>query len=135
MQELHVLLFLSSLNKFLRQLCLCRSSSPRTHCALNSPLEIRIAKVQNWRVAKSLFALILNTREKKIKEVLCRKEIKIDESNLFEASHALPISVCKKECKQVLKKALKRKRVGIIGMAKKGLKKVGDVQFSALPYP
>ena len=69
---------------------------------------IRIAKVQKWWVAKSLFVLILNVRENVAKESFCSKEIKIDENNFCETSHALPISLCKKECKQVWKKVFKK---------------------------
>ena len=32
---------------------------------------------------------------------LCRKEIKVDESNLFQASIALAFLLCKKGCKHV----------------------------------
>ena len=60
--------------------------------------------------------------------------MKINERNLFQAGlHALTISLCKKECKQVWKKVL-RKTVPIRD-GEKGLKQVADVQCSALLYP
>ena len=66
------------------------------------------------------------------KNVLCRKEIKKNERNLFEASlHALTISLCKKRMQTSTEKSFKAKQWGL-GMAKKGLKLVGDVQCSAI---
>ena len=63
------------------------------------------------------------------------KEIKINENNLFEASlHALTISLCKQRIQTSMEKGFKEKQWGL-GMAKKGLKQVGDIQCSALLYP
>ena len=53
----------------------------------------------------------------------------------FEASlHALTISLCKKRMQTSMEKSSKEKQWGL-GMAKKGLKQVGDVQCNALLYP